>query len=676
MNTEHAGAMGEAWSDWYAFDKLHREGNLVDAPGVADLRTGTYVEGTQDLIRTEPIDCPVAAADPECPGTLSAGPGGYTFGDFGRIFGFPEVHADGEIWGQTLWQLRDALIADHGTAAGIARAELLVTDAMRLSPPEPSFLDQRNAILQADAVAAPAGQDRDTIWAVFASRGMGWFASVESSSDVEPLEDFSLPPAPGDGSADVRGTVTESGDPLPGVEVAFGGHDTGLGPELSAVSAVDGTYLIADVPAGNYPRFRAVVGAVYKGDTGGSLVVPSSGTVTRDFVLRRNWAAAAGGASVRSFNGFDFSEIGCGPSAALDGNRATVWSTTAPQEPTFGGPKHIVVALPEDITVNGVAIDPSAGCSDPPTAGLAGYRIKVARDDDGDPGPFSTVAAGTFTLADAGESRDVALSGPKPGVRYLELQALGNHGHPFYMDMAELEIFGHPTTPAEGGGGTGPPEVTTLAADAAATTASSVTFRASATSHGAPTVVRVEFGLASGQLAYQTADVPVTSAGPQTLSIAAGGLLPNTTYHYRAVATNSRGTVTGAEMTVTTAAAPAPPKGEPGPPGSPGPAAPGLPGPAGPAGAPGPGAAPRVPFVKCKRGGPRRVTCTFSKQAPRVSGARGRLTRLGVKYATGRVKGRTLFLTGRKTIAAGSYVLSITRGTGRNATVTRRSVEL
>ncbi len=43
------------------------------------------------------------------PARPGAGPGGYTYGDFGRIRGFPEVHADGEIWGETLWQLRGAL---------------------------------------------------------------------------------------------------------------------------------------------------------------------------------------------------------------------------------------------------------------------------------------------------------------------------------------------------------------------------------------------------------------------------------------------------------------------------------------------------------------------------------------------------------------------------------------
>ena len=35
--------------------------------------------------------------------------GGYTYASFGKINGSPEVHADGEIWAQTLWQLRTAV---------------------------------------------------------------------------------------------------------------------------------------------------------------------------------------------------------------------------------------------------------------------------------------------------------------------------------------------------------------------------------------------------------------------------------------------------------------------------------------------------------------------------------------------------------------------------------------
>ena len=79
-----------------------------------------------------------------------AGAGGYTYGDFGKVFDGPEVHADGEIWAQTMWQLRQALIAAHGATTGVQHVRQLLTNGMRLSPDNPSFLDLRNAILQAD----------------------------------------------------------------------------------------------------------------------------------------------------------------------------------------------------------------------------------------------------------------------------------------------------------------------------------------------------------------------------------------------------------------------------------------------------------------------------------------------------------------------------------------------
>jgi extracellular elastinolytic metalloproteinase len=445
--TAQAGAMGEAWSDWYAFDALDRDANLADAPGVADVRLAAYQTGDHDLLRSQPIDCPVGA-EPACPGSPTAGAGGYTFGDLGKVAGFPEVHADGEIWGQTLWQLRDALIADHGRAAGIARAERLVTDAMRLSPPEPSFLDQRNAILQADANDAPAGQDAATIWAVFASRGMGWFASTSSSSDVRVIEDFSLPPTTGD--ATVRGTVRDDGaHELPGVAVGFGGHDTGLGPDLSSTTDAHGAFAIASVPSGTYPRLRAQAPAGFLDAVAGDVSVPPTGTVTRDLLVRRNWASGAGGALVRGFTGSDYSDIGCGPAQLIDDDPGTAWGVDAPDAPGLGGPKQIVLALPADVTVTAIAIDPGPGCGLGDEAQLGSYRVKVAADDDGDPGHFSTVATGTFGPADIGAARDLPLSATTPGVRYVELQVLGNHGDPIGTTPAEMQVFGHPTTAAE-----------------------------------------------------------------------------------------------------------------------------------------------------------------------------------------------------------------------------------
>ena len=72
-----------------------------------------------------------------------------------RSLAQPEVHADGEIWGETLWDLR--------TALGSKLAESLVTRAMELSPANPSYLDERNAILMADQVVN-GGKANKKIW--------------------------------------------------------------------------------------------------------------------------------------------------------------------------------------------------------------------------------------------------------------------------------------------------------------------------------------------------------------------------------------------------------------------------------------------------------------------------------------------------------------------------------
>src|SRR5439155_714495 len=93
LGNVQAGSMGEAWSDWYAMDFLTNQGFQPDTPDPGDVRIGNYVGAGQDLIRTQPMDCPVGTTSPKCPGTPGAGPGGYTYGDFGHIIGIPEVHA-------------------------------------------------------------------------------------------------------------------------------------------------------------------------------------------------------------------------------------------------------------------------------------------------------------------------------------------------------------------------------------------------------------------------------------------------------------------------------------------------------------------------------------------------------------------------------------------------------
>ncbi len=183
VNSAQAGAMGEAWSDWYAADLAANDGFLVDGPADGDVDIFQYTDGNAISFRIEAMDCPIHSQAPNCAGTDGSGRGGFTYGDFGKILGSAEVHADGEIWAQTLWELRSQL--------GASVMESLVTRGMELSPPEPSFLDMRNAILQADEVAF-GGVHQAALWSTFAERGMGYYAAAADGSDVQPLADSSL----------------------------------------------------------------------------------------------------------------------------------------------------------------------------------------------------------------------------------------------------------------------------------------------------------------------------------------------------------------------------------------------------------------------------------------------------------------------------------------------------
>src|SRR5215217_8281133 len=74
------------------------------------------------------------------------------------------VHADGEVWAATLWDLR--------TQLGAAITDRIVLNGMKFTPTRPSFLNARDGILQADQ-NLNGGANRCRIWAVFARHGMG-----------------------------------------------------------------------------------------------------------------------------------------------------------------------------------------------------------------------------------------------------------------------------------------------------------------------------------------------------------------------------------------------------------------------------------------------------------------------------------------------------------------------
>src|SRR5437867_6702283 len=59
-----------------------------------------------------------------------------------------EVHNQGEVWCSALWEVRANLIRKYGFTNGNQLILQLVTDGMNLTPPNPDFIQARDAIIQ------------------------------------------------------------------------------------------------------------------------------------------------------------------------------------------------------------------------------------------------------------------------------------------------------------------------------------------------------------------------------------------------------------------------------------------------------------------------------------------------------------------------------------------------
>ena len=336
------------------------------------------------------------------------------------------MHADGEIWAGTLWDLR--------AAVGRDAAQALITEGMRMAPPEPSFLDMRNAILAADA--GLGGASRNAIWQVFAKRGMGYLAYTDGAGDTTPAEDFSLPPAPGGPRGVTTGTVTslESGLALANASVGLASlaGEAGFPDQLATRTAANGTYAL-DAPAGTYGELEIEHPGYDR------VALPAfavGGTRVQDVALRRDWAASAGGAVVLKA-GYDDSgaPFGCGLARLIDQRHTSGWSAVKPA----GGPATAVVQLPAAIDVTGFGLDPANTCGNGIGASTAGYRVETSQDGV----TFTTAAEGTFGAADRGRLNVVAASARN--VRFVRLRLLSSLGlSSGFVDFSELEVFGAP----------------------------------------------------------------------------------------------------------------------------------------------------------------------------------------------------------------------------------------
>jgi extracellular elastinolytic metalloproteinase len=444
LASAQAGSMGEAWSDWYAMDYLTDAAScapsgacVTDTPNVADVRIGDYVAlGRVGIngIRYQAIDCAVGSTDNvNCHSThTGVPPGGLTFASFGKVDGSPEVHSDGEIWAQTLWDLR--------TAVGAVTARRIITRAMELSPDDPSYLDMRNSILQADT-AFNGGAARAAIWNVFAHRGMGYFAGTLDGADTHPVANFALPPAPTAAKGILSGTMLdrETHAPIRGGRASFAGLDSGFPGGAAAKTDALGAFTMPALPVGTYPYLVGRANGYEQTVIRPFQLAAGAQPGTR-VAVRRGWALSSGGGRITALTGPDFSFIGCGPTGLIDGTLGSGWASDL-----INGAVSVTVKLPARINVHDVAIDPGPTCGDGPDAGVGRFAIDTSPDGK----HFTVGFTGLFGVANQGRMNPIVpKAGARTGVRYVRIRILSNRGNfdPItlsrFADVSELAVHG------------------------------------------------------------------------------------------------------------------------------------------------------------------------------------------------------------------------------------------
>jgi hypothetical protein len=177
-----SGGMGEGWGDWYALTMLSDPAANPDGDYVVGgyARRNFYSGVRHFPYSTNTARNPLTYSDID-PATADE-------------FNDPtEVHAVGEVWCQTLWDVRAKFIEAYGPVEGRRLVELLVTDGMKYSVNNPSFVEARDGILVADQVRTN-GANQCLIWEGFAKRGVGYGAETLNGSATAVTESFDLPP--------------------------------------------------------------------------------------------------------------------------------------------------------------------------------------------------------------------------------------------------------------------------------------------------------------------------------------------------------------------------------------------------------------------------------------------------------------------------------------------------
>lgn len=404
--------MSESWSDQLAVEYLAEHGY---APrGARGFTVGEYV--TTD---------PVAGIRNY---NMSESPLNYSSVDYDFV-GL-QVHASGEVWSATNYDIRQAFINRYGAGSpalnkscangrtpvtkcpGNRRWIQLVFDSFLLmANSQNSQVDARDALLGADLVRF-GGKNQDLLWNAFAKRGLGEGAASNGAGDADPTPSFSSPYAK-EGTVKFR-PVDEKGRPVAGAKLFVGDYQaravavadtdpaTALPDEVKMVAGAYG--FIAQAPGHGHARVAK------------TLVLP---VLTRTLGVRlpTNLASSAAGA-VATGDGINLARL-------TDDDEATNWaslgSAVAGKQVTVdlaGGAqtvRRVQVSAQLRPPVTG---DPDAGTQNRYTA-LRQFKV------------LACTATATATCSDAAEFRTVFTSkpdafpavAPRPRVKDLKVKS-------------------------------------------------------------------------------------------------------------------------------------------------------------------------------------------------------------------------------------------------------------
>ena len=203
-------------------------------PAWAGHEAGAIGEGGGDFFAYS-VNGDTRLADYSFPDTGIRQINGKTYADWFCLFGiFCSPHANGEIWANALWDLRERFRGDlvgGSDAAAVNEIHQLYVDGLKLSAPAPTMLDMRDAVLLADQLrnpdaAAPGGSaNYCRLWEGFSGRGMGAGAQdTQATGNFSVVASFTLPEACGGGAA------------LPTATIGSAGEASELGPVAATVT--------------------------------------------------------------------------------------------------------------------------------------------------------------------------------------------------------------------------------------------------------------------------------------------------------------------------------------------------------------------------------------------------------------------------------------------------------